>query len=242
MSTIVNDSGKPSLKQSLRKLLPPSLVRERDIFLRLGPKAGPLYARLRMLDALHLFPKSSRKIPSTSRSVLFVCYGNIMRSPMAALMLQDMAQSAGLENIQARSAGIHAIPGTEAHPRALDASLEIGLPLTEHRARLLTPALVSQADVIFAMDFQNLAEMVVLYEDARQKMFMLSDYAEGPERHRQIADPFFGDLDSTRRCYRLLQTCIRNLVASLANTTGSESLPLGGLRSTASGRVRNVRS
>jgi protein-tyrosine-phosphatase len=47
------------------------------------------------------------------------------------------------------------------------------------------------------------------------KVVMLSAYAEGAQRCREIPDPYFGDLEATRRCYALLQTCIHNLAAEL---------------------------
>jgi protein-tyrosine-phosphatase len=65
------------------------------------------------------------------------------------------------------------------------------------------------------MGFQNRAEVLALYPEARGKVVMLSAYAEGAERYREIPDPYFGDLEATRRCYALLQTCIHNLAAEL---------------------------
>jgi protein-tyrosine phosphatase len=209
------DEPRQGFKRAIRKIVPDSLLRERGIFLRLGPKAGPIYARLRLLDSLGVHSQSTGVVKPTARSFLFICFGNIMRSPMAEVMLRKSAADANLLTIRAHSAGLHAVPGTEAHPTALAASTEIGLPLTQHRAQLLTAGLVAQADVIFVMDFQNKAEMLALYPDASDKILMLSAYAEGPKRYREIPDPYFGDLDTTRDCYILLQVCIRNLTKEL---------------------------
>jgi len=98
----------------------------------------------------------------------------------------------------------------------LTASQELGLPLTQHRAQLLTAELVAQADAIFVMDFQNKAEVLALYPEAKEKVLMLSAYADGAGRPREIPDPYFGDLDATRNCYAILQTCIRNLTHEVA--------------------------
>jgi protein-tyrosine-phosphatase len=136
---------------------------------------------------------------------------------MAAVMFRNAVADASLRDIRITSAGLHAIPGNQAHPRALAASVELGLPLTDHRAQVLTPELMSEADVIFAMDFQNMAELLALYPEFRSKVAILSDYAEGEQRGREIPDPYFGDLETTRQCYGVLQTCIRNLAADLLN-------------------------
>jgi protein-tyrosine-phosphatase len=211
------DQPKQGFKLAIRKIVPDSWLRERGIFLRLGPKAGPIYARLRLLDSLGVHSQNAGVIKPNARSFLFICFGNIMRSPMAEAMLRKSAADQNLLALQVNSAGLHAVPGTEAHPWAVAASTEIGLPLTQHRAQLLTAELVGQADAIFVMDFQNKAEMLALYPGAGDKILMLGAYAEGPQRYREIPDPYFGDLDTTRRCYALLQTCVRNLTKELVD-------------------------
>jgi protein-tyrosine-phosphatase len=204
-----------AIKRAIRRVVPDSLLHERGIFLRLGPKAGPIYARLRLLDSLGIRSQNMGRIQPGARSFLFVCFGNIMRSPMAEAMLSKSVTDAGLHNVRVNSAGLHAIAGTVPHPWAVAASMEIGLPLTQHRAQMLTSDLVSQADAIFVMDFQNKAEMLALYPDSWDKILLLSAYADSSERYREIPDPYFGDLDATRRCYVLVQTCVRNLTTDL---------------------------
>ena len=216
------EQPKTGPKQLLRRVIPESLLRERETFLRLGSRAGAIYAWYRLLDCMGVRPQ--KRIPPSAKSILFVCFGNIMRSPMAEAMFRQF--TAGTHSlVTAVSAGLHAIPGREPHPRALAASNEIGLSLVEHRAQLLTPEMVAQADVIFVMDFQNKAEVLALYPQARDKVIMLSEYADGAERCREIPDPYFGDLESTRRCYALLQTCVHNLAAELAEQNPRSAEP-----------------
>lgn len=150
-----------------------------------------------------------------SRNFLFVCFGNLMRSPMAELMFRESVANAALPAIQVTSAGLHAVPGTPAHPWAQAASAEFGLPLAGHRARLLTAEMVSAADAVFAMDFQNKAELLAQYPDAKNKIFMMSAYASGAQRWREIPDPYFGNLPATQHCYGVLQKCVKNLTAAL---------------------------
>ena len=196
-------------------MVPDSLLREREIFLRLGPKAGPIYARLRLLDLAGVRSPNTQGVSPAARSFLFVCFGNLMRSPMAEAFFRKAVGDAGLRGIRCASAGLHAIAGNEAHPWALTASQEIGLPLTNHRAQPVTADLVTQADAIFAMDFQNKAELLARFPEFESKILMLSAYANGPFRYREIPDPYFGDIDATRRCYGVLQACIGNLMEEL---------------------------
>lgn len=218
-------------KSILRKLVPEYLLQQRDIVKRLGP-AGRTYAGFRFLDAIGVRTSSSHPVPPSARSFLFVCYGNIMRSPMAeALMKQELCKAGIQQRIEVVSAGLHAIPDREAHPWAWEASADMGISLNNHRAKQLTEELITNADCIFAMDFQNKAELLTLYPKARQKIYMLSAYAEEQARNREILDPYLGDLEMTRSCYRELQTCIRNLVVSTFSTPANEQKPAALVRS-----------
>lgn len=199
-------------KTSLRKIIPERILQERGIIIRLGPSAGRIYARMRLLETIGMNPHNQRLVPTNASSFVFVCFGNIMRSPMAAALLKRSATDAKMD-IHSDSAGLHAIPGKAAHPWAQAAANELGISLADHHAKLLTAEMVEKADAIFAMDFQNLSELVSLYPHCKNKIFMLSAYAGDPRLH-EISDPYAGDLDTTRQCYRILQTCVRNLVTS----------------------------
>jgi protein-tyrosine phosphatase len=209
-------------KDALRKLVPDSLLKQRDIVQRLGPAAGRIYATMRFFDGIGVRGSNRRLVPTSARSFVFVCFGNIMRSALAEFLMRRELEEAKMNRVQIISAGLHAVAGREAHPWAQQASAEMGISLTEHRAKPLTREMVEQADCIMAMDFQNKAELLVLYPESRLKIYMLSAYAEGPWQFREIPDPYTGDLAITRLCAQQLQICIRNLVISMSSP-GRES-------------------
>ncbi len=223
-------------KATLRRFVPDILLKEREIMQQLGPKAGRVYIRLRLLDAVGIRAANQRLAPSSARSLVFVCWGNIMRSAMAEFLMRRALREAGLtEQAQIISAGLHATAGREAHPWAREASVQLGISLAEHRAKPLTLEMVERADCIFAMDFQNKAELLTLYPAFREKICMLSAYSDGPGRYGEIRDPYHQDLEGTLLCGQQLQTCICNLMrslfpASLANrgkSAVSDSPPSG---------------
>lgn len=202
-------------KDLLRRMIPKRLLAERGIARRLGARAGRIYLTLRVLDTAGVRMRNGRHAPSASRSFLFVCFGNIMRSALAESLMRKAVNEMLPEQareIETVSAGLHAINGNEAHPWSRTAALDFGISLEQHRARLLTREMVDQADCILAMDFQNKAELLSLYPEASSKIYMLSAYAEGPWRNREIPDPYFGDVEVTRFCARQLQICVCNLI------------------------------
>ena len=149
-----------------------------------------------------------------------------MRSPMAEALMNEQLAHLGLHHqIVVTSAGLHAVPGREPHPWALEASAAMGVSLVQHRARALTGEMIASSDCIFVMDLQNKAEMLLLYPESRNKVHMLSAYAEGPRRYREIPDPYLGNLETTKSCYRELQTCVRNLTFSLSQTERERTQP-----------------
>jgi protein-tyrosine-phosphatase len=225
---VTEEAIQPSTwKDVVRKFAPRFLLQQRGIIRRLGPRAGRIYAGLRMRDVMGIRGESQRQVPATARSFVFVCFGNIMRSAMAEfLMKKALSQSlqATAEGIRVTSAGLHASPGREAHEWMQQAGDGLGISLTSHRSKLLTREMVDEADAIFAMDFQNKAELLTLYPDAAEKIYMLSAYAEGPWKDREIPDPYLADPEGTRYCARQLEICVHNLLAgTVLATTGRPS-------------------
>lgn len=215
---------RPNLpEKTWRSIVPEGLRKERGIYLRLGPKAGPIYARLRLRALLGMQNSRGLKMPAYTRSILFVCFGNIMRSPMAEALLRCELAQAERDGFTVVSAGMHAIAGNGAHPWALEAAQGLGLSLKNHRAQPVTPELIEDADAIYAMDFQNQAELLAEYPKSAAKIFLLGAYADGALRHNEIPDPYFGNVDSTRECYVVLQSCIRKLTAELLASNASKS-------------------
>ena len=203
------------IKAVARHLLPASFINEARRCQAYDSRERALYLKIRAMNAIGIQNPRSSQPPRTAHSFLFVCFGNIMRSPMCeALMRRAVASN---PQIRVTSAGLHAIPGRIAEPRALLAAMEFGISLENHRARLLSAEMVRETDVIFAMDYQNQVQLLSRYPEARDKIFMLAAYADKPYRSVEIGDPYYMGEDATRSCYAILNTCIQNLASSLSD-------------------------
>src|SRR5262245_24787612 len=119
--------AKLKAKQVARSLIPASILKDRYIAQRLGPSAGPIYMRLRYLDTLGMRRSNARRVPPEAKSLVFVCFGNIMRSAMAEVLIQRAILEQSRTGLRVASAGLHAVDGREAHPWALDAAREEGV-------------------------------------------------------------------------------------------------------------------
>ena len=215
-----------TFKDVVRKFIPQFLLEQQGIIRRLGPRAGRIYAGLRLRSLLGMRDGNQQNVPPSTRSFVFVCFGNIMRSAMAEFLMRKVLDETGSvdrEKIHIVSAGLHAVAGREAHPWAQEAAAELGVSLALHHAKLLTREMVDQAEAIFAMDFQNKAELLTLYPDAAHKTYMLSAYAGGGSKCGEIPDPYLGDLEVTCDCARQLRTCVQNLLAATVFSSAKQA-------------------
>src|SRR5947209_20053459 len=121
-----------------------------------------------------------------TKRILFVCTGNICRSPLAAALLQRALAQRGIDGLEVASAGTGAWDGAPASEGAYLVGLERGLDLSGHRARLLTRELVDQADLILTMARHHRARVDELGGEG--KVFVLGEYAgKGGD---EVSDPF----------------------------------------------------
>ena len=128
-------------------------------------------------------------------NILFVCTGNTCRSPLAEALARRIAERRGITDMRVSSAGTSAWDNSPASDGALLVGMERQLDLATHRARKLTPAIVSEADLIFVMTPGHLEQVKQM--GGRGKVHVLDQYASGRESDG-ITDPFGGELSGYR--------------------------------------------
>ncbi len=123
--------------------------------------------------------------------VLFVCTGNLCRSPMAAALLRArLARSdEPPEDWQVESAGTWAVDGQMASAYAIEEMAARSLDLRSHRSRAVTREMVERADLILAMTQQHRAALVAAFPDQAHKVHLLSEMVGADY---DIADPYGG--------------------------------------------------
>jgi protein-tyrosine-phosphatase len=136
------------------------------------------------------------------KRVLIVCTGNTCRSPMAAALLDRALTTLGGGPVVVESAGTGAWEGAPASEGSYLITLEHGLDLSAHRARLLTRTAVEEADLVLTMSRTHLARVRELGGGARAHL--LGEFAGRVGREAEVGDPFGGDLEDYRATYREL--------------------------------------
>ncbi len=157
------------------------------------------------------------ELPKSATSLMFLCTGNICRSPFAESLVRRQLAARGRADVRCASAGLRASQ-PEAPPDAACAVAEAyGLSLSGHRSQGVTRELLQSYDVIVVMDAPQLSRMRDAYPDLANRVFLLSLFdAEPAGAHDRfnIADPFGKPRETFEACYaRLDRTLIRLLDA-----------------------------
>ena len=129
--------------------------------------------------------------------ILFVCHGNICRSPMAEFVMKDMLAKAGRGDVVVESAALHTDElGNDVHYGTKDELSRHGIPFSPRRAWLLSASKLMEYDLAVGMDGANMRDLRRLVgEGGLSKCRRLLDFA-GIDR--DVADPWYtGDFEAT---------------------------------------------
>lgn len=138
--------------------------------------------------------------------ILFVCTGNICRSPMAAALFRARAATEGDgDRYRIESAGTRGVNGEPASTNAQLAMQQRGLSLDGHVARTITPELAREADLILVMTRSHRDALAAEFPDIRPKLRLMSELA-GMEY--DISDPYGRSLQTYETCAADLTTLI----------------------------------
>lgn len=144
-------------------------------------------------------------------SVLFVCLGNICRSPLAEAALRAEAERAGLDlTIDSAGTGDWHV-GNPPDSRALAEARRHGIDISAYRARQITPEDFRRFTHILALDRSNLEHLQAMAPaDASASLSLLLDHVEGYEG-QAVADPYFGAADGFAETWRQVSMAARAL-------------------------------
>ena len=156
------------------------------------------------------------------RRILFVCAGNICRSPLGEGILRHLAREQRLEHVvetaSAGTGGWH--QGDPPDQRSIRVARERGIDISRQRARQLRSGDFDSYDLIFAMDRDNLRNIVrVAPHDSSADIHLFMDFVAGESR--DIPDPYYGDFAEFEQVFAMVDEGCRNLIDILFRKRGS---------------------
>ena len=151
------------------------------------------------------------------KRILFVCHGNICRSPMAEYIMKKLVKDAGMQDVFeiASAATSTEELGNPVYPPAKQKLAEHGIACNGHRARQVTIQDYHYYDIIVAMDSHNIRNMHKMFGgDPQHKINLLLNYTQ---ERRDVADPWYtNNFDATWRdcmngCSALLKMAMNDI-------------------------------
>lgn len=151
-----------------------------------------------------------KKLLEKKRSILFVCLGNVSRSPFAAEYFKKKLAEKNISGVKVGSTGLYQKSGRQSTPYVKSAAIEYGVELALHRSSILSEEMVASSGLILCMDFYNYRDIKKKFPAAMTKLFLLGSFNGSC---REIKDPQGGDPDTYRRSCRLIKDSIDKLIS-----------------------------
>ena len=166
-----------------------------------------LYWRLRGLNI------NNPVLPQKIHHILFICKGNICRSPFAEKAAKRVFGAQ--ESVSIESAGIHVESSLEPPGTAVDAALHYGVDLKDHGSRQITYSMMESCDIVMTMEPWHSAYLSKVFAEHSKKIFLLPLFnkKENKSAYRayNIQDPYGRSYSEYRECFDQIVECVDNL-------------------------------
>ena len=146
--------------------------------------------------------------------VLFVCLGNICRSPLAEAIFDHKCETLKVADWESDSAGTAAYHvGEQPDPRSVEVARENGVSIN-HSARKFRSSDVDEFDFIFAMDQANYRDIVSAVGHRPSNLYLLRDFESNalPGSKQEVPDPYYGGPEGFSYIFELMSDCIDNFI------------------------------
>jgi protein-tyrosine phosphatase len=147
-------------------------------------------------------------------SILFVCLGNICRSPLAEGVFRDVWGQCGRAMLLDSAATSSWEVGSAPDPRSIAVAVRHGVDIAAQRARKVAPEDFSRFDLILGMDRSNVADLKALAPSTtRDRIHLFLEFAEG--RPRDVPDPYYDGPEAFASVYRMIRDASEALARRL---------------------------
>jgi protein-tyrosine-phosphatase/predicted ATP-grasp superfamily ATP-dependent carboligase len=195
-------------------------ITARAVGLAVADQVRPIFRKVKnkftqqRMSGRHLSLLQRVAVAGGVRKIVFLCYGNICRSPLAAKLAEQRLSGVAID-----SAGFHATTGRRSPEKMLRIGSSLGIDLSDHRSARATRDLLLSADLVIVMDLENLDRLQKEFPEARSRSTLLGLFGNPPVL--TIADPYLAEEAATSRICEQVRSSIDGLAIWVANSKTS---------------------
>ena len=147
--------------------------------------------------------------------VLFLCTGNICRSPLGEGILKHRLEQNSVGHITVSSAGTYGLSGNPAAANGIEVAARRGIDISGHVARHVTREMLEGADLVACAEVDHVVGAEAILPDTGDKYRLLSDFGPPEGRGRDIADPYGMPIKYYEDAYERIEECVDGLLREL---------------------------
>lgn len=146
-----------------------------------------------------------------TKKVLFVCTGNSCRSVMAAAYLDKLLKNQSRSDIEVDSAGMMALEGMGASFETREVMVAEGMNVAGHRTQKVTKKLIDGSDIILVMEKIHEERILQLAPEAKNRLFLLKEFARINDSNLNIADPIGGSFKFYQEVFITIKDAVERI-------------------------------
>lgn len=152
--------------------------------------------------------------------IIFVCLGNICRSPLAEAICRQKIKALGWdEKVSCDSAGTaNYHVGDDPDHRSVRVATDHGIPIS-HKGQQFTSSLAKEFDYWIAMDQSNLRNMIIVFGEKPENLLLMRDF-DTQEKGADVPDPYYGGQDGFENVFQILDRSIDEFLNFLKEKHG----------------------
>jgi RpiB/LacA/LacB family sugar-phosphate isomerase len=155
------------------------------------------------------------------KNILFVCTGNVCRSPMAEGLMRELLKNR--PDISVSSAGLGALDGQPVTEASRKVMAELGIDISGHVSQSLRASLIEKSDFIFTMTRQQQDTIIALFPSATEKTFVLCEFENSEVIGCDISDPIGQSIEVYRRTRDQIRAALPSILEFLSQSEAAAS-------------------
>jgi L-threonylcarbamoyladenylate synthase len=148
---------------------------------------------------------------ANKKTILFVCTGNSCRSVMAKGLLDKKLKEKNRDDVQVLSAGIMLLEGLGPAQETKELLAKEGIDISSHYAQKITASLIKQSDLVLAMEKMHEERILELVAEAKNRLFLLKEFAKMKDNELDIADPIGKPMEFYEKTFGIIKEAVEKV-------------------------------